>query len=581
MISTVIQEAENLEISISNIDNDYSLIEHETFTRQSNGVETDKDIKEMCESISSIQKTNNCEGFKSAKGSSLSITKTALEKVKNIFEEHIDSECGPVYNDPTNQKDQSYVDEAMPISNPTSNTMCSPKKFMGFASAAGKQVDISKDALAKVKNLFSDEAEDIAENTDTRFSLDKENYPLKTIGFASAAGKTVEISKESLARVKNIFNDENLIDNEFKSESRRTLVAENGSKRFAGFASATGKKVEISRQSLAKVKDLFNDVDVAVTDEKYKSESRQTFNANKNGPMKFEGFSSATGKKVDISKEALAKVQNIFTEETDETENIERTATKLHTTSKTENGPKSFVGFTSATGKSVEISKDALAKVKTIFKESEEENGEKTVTKAEPTLHSGNTPKKFVGFSSANGKTVAISKESLAVVKNIFNDGETVDVNDERTETPSSDSTKHAKHLFSDIDSAPEKSEKSENASVAQNNKKRKLEVNDVPEREDKKSCHHELLEDDFDIDTQALAELEQKAFGGNKEQAHTPKRTTRIQSRLRIIGIPKVTDETVELRAKERQKQLKLIADKRKENITHMGMINYLSIYI
>ena len=48
------------------------------------------------------------------------------------------------------------------------------------------------------------------------------------------------------------------------------------------------------------------------------------------------------------------------------------------------------------------------------------------------------------------------------------------------------------------------------------------------------------------------------------------------MQSRLRIIGIPKVTDETIELRAIEREKQLKVIADKRNADIAHIGKHSY-----
>ena len=594
-ISSVIQEAENLEVGVFYEDYDSSPIEHETITKQSsleaqNGplrfeafasasgkrVEISKETLDRVKNIFNDEDVNNKEsesyqdlheengptkfvGFASAAGKKVQISNEALAKVKNIFND-----------DDVNDKESKTE---------TCQTSCAengPTKFVGFASATGKRVDISKEALAKVKNIFNDE--EVGDRSENNNTLDTENGPMKFVGFSSATGKKVDISKEALAKVRNIFNDEDVSDKKSKTETCPTINPENCPIKFAGFSSATGKKVDISKEALAKVKNMFNDEDV--DDKESKSDTPQTLNAEK-GPMKFAGFSSASGKKVDISKEAFAKVRNTFNDEV--VSDIESKSD----THQISSGPRKFVGFASATGKKVDISEEALAKLKQIFNEEaetvEDLNVEKETRNSHPEMYSEESPKEFYGFASANGKTVAITSESLAAGKKSFNyEGE--DVTDEKTDTPksigfasangkrstiSSDCIKHAKNLFSDIETD------SENKENVSNNKKRKLEDNDMPEREEKKSCHHELLEDDFDIDTQALTELEQKAFG-KIDQAYTPKQTKRMQSRLRIIGIPKVTDETIELRAIEREKQLKMIADKRNADIAHMGKHSY-----
>ena len=646
-ISSVIQEAENLEVGVFYEDNDSSPIEQETITKQSS-LEAEKGPLKF-------------EGFASASGKKVEISKETLAKVKNIFNneddniresesfQDLDEENGPTkfvgFASAAGKKVQISNEALAKVKNifndedvndkesktETCQTSCAengPTKFVGFASATGKRVDISKEALAKVKNIFNDE--EVGDRSENNQTLDTENGPMKFVGFSSATGKKVDISKEALAKVRNIFNDEDVSDKKSKTETCPTINPENCPIKFAGFSSATGKKVDISKEALAKVKNMFNDEDV--DDKESKSDTPQTLNAE-SGPIKFAGFSSATGKKVDISKEALAKVKNMFNDEdvddkesksdTPQTLNAEKGPMKFagfssasgkkvdiskeafakvrntfndevvsdmeskSDTHQISSGPRKFVGFASATGKKVDISKEALAKLKQIFNEEAEKvedlNVEKETRNCHPKMYSEESPKEFYGFASANGKTVAITSESLAAGKKSFNyEGE--DVTDEKTDTPksigfasangkrsniSSDSIKHAKNLFSDIETA------SENKENVSNNKKRKLEDNDMPEREEKKSCYHELLEDDFDIDTQALTELEQKAFG-KIDQAYTPKQTKRMQSRLRIIGIPKVTDETIELRAIEREKQLKMIADKRNADIAHIGKHSY-----
>ena len=594
-ISSVIQEAENLEVGVFYEDYDSSPIEQETITKQSS-LEAEKGPLKF-------------EGFASASGKKVEISKETLAKVKNIFNneddniresesfQDLDEENGPTkfvgFASAAGKKVQISNEALAKVKNifndedvndkesktETCQTSCAengPTKFVGFASATGKRVDISKEALAKVKNIFNDE--EVGDRSENNQTLDTENGPMKFVGFSSATGKKVDISKEALAKVRNIFNDEDVSDKKSKTETCPTINPENCPIKFAGFSSATGKKVDISKEALAKVKNMFNDEDV--DDKESKSDTPQTLNAEK-GPMKFAGFSSASGKKVDISKEALAKVRNTFNDE------VESDIESKSDTHQISSGPRKFVGFASATGKKVDISEEALAKLKQIFNEEaetvEDLNVEKETRNSHPEMYSEESPKEFYGFASANGKTVAITSESLAAGKKSFNyEGE--DVTDEKTDTPksigfasangkrsniSSDSIKHAKNLFSDIETA------SENKENVSNNKKRKLEDNDMPEREEKKSCYHELLEDDFDIDTQALTELEQKAFG-KIDQAYTPKQTKRMQSRLRIIGIPKVTDETIELRAIEREKQLKMIADKRNADIAHIGKHSY-----
>ena len=75
------------------------------------------------------------------------------------------------------------------------NSNKSSAPIFGFSSAAGKKIEISKEALLHAKNLFQDEENFV-----------RSPSPAKTtFGFSSAAGKKIEISKEALLHAKKLF----------------------------------------------------------------------------------------------------------------------------------------------------------------------------------------------------------------------------------------------------------------------------------------------------------------------------------------------------------------------------------------
>ena len=83
---------------------------------------------------------------------------------------------------------------------------------------------------------------------------------------------------------------------------------------FVGFQTAKGDKVTVSKEMLAKVKDLFDNNEDDVNDTGCLNQDQHLQNVT--DPAAFTGFQTARGTKVDVSKTALLKAQRLLDEET-------------------------------------------------------------------------------------------------------------------------------------------------------------------------------------------------------------------------------------------------------------------------
>lgn len=224
-----------------------------------------------------------------------------------------------------------------------------------------------------------------------------------------------------------------------------------------GFATAGGKAVHISAKALKTARKLLDSdseaENTAETGQIQANPAENSFSPKK-GRQKteeFVGFRSGTGKKVQISEEALEKakkmlgnspIQSQFPPFDDSpaqlhTEKTDNGPISLNTTSKPckspRNDPISFdslakdplsaaipadfqLGFSSGSGnKSISVSEAALKRAKLLF--ADESDSEKE-EKQEIREKSGFS----VGFTSGTGQKIKISEKSLQKVKDFFHD---------------------------------------------------------------------------------------------------------------------------------------------------------------
>ena len=324
----------------------------------------------------------------------------------------------------------------------------------GFNTASGRKIIVSEEAVIRAKAILEDINEEnygtsadheksvIAETLQevklpqkrslpdnhnpsriSNIKIDSSNYkvssstsyqpdgrqslPLTNVGFNTASGKHVAISEKAMARAKSLFNE--LEDDPLPSDSTT------GIPETAGFSLASGKQIVVSEKAISQAKKLLEEVDLstesmeprlpiksvagkkeAAPEVKMAYQKSNSNNIASGGnPVSLAGFSTASGKQVVISEEAICRATSLF--EAIEDENVlngvpasvgkNKPSVKLETTSQkpsvsvTENWnrPKctnatlpevpATVGFNTASGRTVKISEKALLRAKKLFEE--------------------------------------------------------------------------------------------------------------------------------------------------------------------------------------------------------------------
>lgn len=342
------------------------------------------------------------QGFKTASNKPVPISNEALAKTKHIFQD-IDN---------LHSKDSKNHDKA--VNNLTVEANCA---FQGFKTASDKQVTVTKEALAKSKEMFKEF--EVCEGTKTNVFEDTSKFAFeefrrdcnKTVisdsqegkqneffGFQTASNKPVKISEDALAKSQKLFQDMD------KDISYNQAIKEEKQNEFFGFQTASNKSIKISEDALAQSRKLFQDLDIEISDHnKGHIEEKQS---------KFFGLQTASNKPVKISDNALAKSKKVF-------KDLDIVHTKVE--------EKKFSGFQTASNKTVGVSKEALLKSKQIFEDidlnSNFDDNENSIDR--------NKDKIVFGFKTANNKNVSVSEASLKNAKKIFDDVTNIEVETE------------------------------------------------------------------------------------------------------------------------------------------------------
>ncbi|GLV42697.1 BRCA2 DNA repair associated [Carabus blaptoides fortunei] len=282
------------------------------------------------------------------------------------------------------------------------------------------------DSLENISSVFDSTFSDTSAKLCDENALNSQNHAkrhiptnsnintseLLNLGFSTASGKKVNISSSSLLKVKNMFDDCSVLnENDYcnetlnkvhtavkKSECILDDVTPNINNNY-GFTTAAGNCVKISEESLKKVRNIFDDIDSPSEEKSHKLETPK-------GKINF-GFSTASGKKVNISEEALMKSKHIF----QDCDLVHENESKINN-----------CGFSTAAGKSIKMSEESLKKVRNIFDDLD--MPKEDMSRKEETL------KESFGFSTASGKGVKISEKSLKKARKLFDE---CDVPEENT----------------------------------------------------------------------------------------------------------------------------------------------------
>lgn len=326
-------------------------------------------LKELVEKCDNLKPTFENITNKAPKTKEACITKD-VESVLNEFEDKIkkkeEHKCSNEYNEQTE----------MFIPNSSRNTKIVPlekQSFDGFMTASNKTICMSDRALERCQNVFKDidlnenfDAIEISENTDS--AVEKKSCSNKT-----------EEKIDVFLNADDKINDELLLE-EFENIEMSLEEKESDSKAkepvaFEGFKTANNKNVTISEEAMMKSKNIFQDIDLElknqknVDDQSYESYKKYV-NQSSTSTTEFVGFKTANNNEIKISDEAFAKSKDVFK---DIGKNKHKVKTIDDMISQPTTSKINFVGFKTANNKDIRISNDALSKTKHIFKDIDKE----------------------------------------------------------------------------------------------------------------------------------------------------------------------------------------------------------------
>ncbi|XP_065161772.1 breast cancer type 2 susceptibility protein-like [Atheta coriaria] len=180
----------------------------------------------------------------------------------------------------------------------------------GFSSASGKKINLSPDKLKKASEKFQD----------LDFASPKQGNNTNCGGFSSAAGKKIEVDHEKIARAtaKYHFLDFESAQQKYglKVESKypemNTSAVQTGSMKncnaFGGFSSASGKQIEVDAEKLQNATSTYQNLGID-----FESPQIQVPPTRNIGG----GFSSASGKKITVDPEKIKSFADKFYENSD------------------------------------------------------------------------------------------------------------------------------------------------------------------------------------------------------------------------------------------------------------------------
>lgn len=307
----------------------------------------------------------------------------------------------------------------------TQNEEAFPQQNGGFQTASGKRVNISSEALKRAKSLLSD-CEGVENKTSSTPIQSKAGVlPCRNAGFLSGRGQPVSVSAEALEKAKALFSDVGFtaeIPGMTMKSDKKLNGGNTKEKIYCGFTTAGGAKVHVSEKNILKAKLLFEDFDSSAqtsleADVSFTKDKDCTVSSNS---KRLSGSKSkALFSEGDNVYENLFKPKPLTRNSSDEPDYKD-----LNEQVKQKEGAllQQCGGFQTASGKTVAVSSEALTRAKTLLNENEGADDNIHVLLPFSKIHNTEAFPLKNGFSSASGKPVTFSSEAVQKAKTFFSD---------------------------------------------------------------------------------------------------------------------------------------------------------------
>ncbi len=319
--------------------------EHETLPPNNNNA--DYGMEFYNSEQSHIPKT---VGFQTGRGKKVQPTAESMKLAKNLLDNEEELE-NPPFNNSNTMEFNNSVQPNIP-------------KIVGFQTARGKKVQPSKESIQKAKGLLEKEEEhEILPPINPATGEFNNNERPKTVGFQTGRGKAVQPSKDSIQKARGLLEE----DHEIQPPTNSDIVefsndVQTDVPKSVGFQTGRGKKVQPSKDSVQKARDLFEKEDQTADDPQYAQDHGCkkeelfglandqidvipfSFDQGDEQPPPLEGFQTGKGKKVQIKETSLTVAKQI-----------------LQTNDGEEDQPKmDFQGFQTGRKKPVKISEENI-----------------------------------------------------------------------------------------------------------------------------------------------------------------------------------------------------------------------------
>ncbi|XP_067451269.1 breast cancer type 2 susceptibility protein isoform X1 [Thunnus thynnus] len=445
------------DIKDSNVSDDAMIKAKSVLSESATFEDTNKQLKQKEDTPQNV-------GFQTASGKGVAISSAALKKAKSLL-----SEC----EDFADKSSAKPTHSKMPFPDPpprNSGFLAASGKPVAFSSEALKKAKALFDDIS-----FSSE---IPAVSDTRKNDKKQenaqNIEKIHCGFSTSGGAIVRVSQQNLLKAKNLlkeFDDDSVSlktmreadaffkdcdvkdsNDEMSVKPQKSSENVNKKKILPTFKNVQGVTVNFSEEPVSGRTEFenvkagpdvhhekmlrHNDVEIqkdvknplALTDALFLHanqflkplSSPLCTTAKKLGYSAVDelssggGFCTASGKKVSVSDDAMAKAKSLLSESA----TFEDTNKQL----KQKQDTPQNVGFQTADGKGVAISSAALEKAKSLLSECEDVANKSSAKPTHFKMPYPGPPPRNSGFLAASGKPVAFSSEALQKAKALFDD---------------------------------------------------------------------------------------------------------------------------------------------------------------
>uniref|UniRef100_A0A3B5K0Y2 BRCA2 DNA repair associated n=1 Tax=Takifugu rubripes TaxID=31033 RepID=A0A3B5K0Y2_TAKRU len=321
-----------------------------------------------------------------------------------------------------------YSEDVLRISQGTSSAVSTEQHaldrennlMLGFKTAGGNILKVSKQCLSKAKDLFAD--------LEPHFQCGTSQSQQRS----RMDSKMHNASTDSPAR---LLNEEQ---HNSAASNRRVMGGRDGTKNSNmhaskcqnGFQLASGKVISVSEKALQDAAAFFSDCGFCSDVDMSEDTNRLAATQKLVPSLEKCGFQTASGKGVSISHEALRKAKTLLQDCGEDEGKIRKE--QIHFKMPFAEPPARSSGFHTASGKATACSSEALQKAKALFSDISS-NVETLQTNHDDRKrdHIENEPKIHCGFSTAGGGKVHISQKSLLKAQNLFKEFDSATENQE------------------------------------------------------------------------------------------------------------------------------------------------------